>query len=460
MVPTNVHILNSFLQRHCEESRCSGRRSNLTKCGGTIRRYAVFVSLFILSASVPAAAQQSLDRIIAIVDREVITESDLNFTVQQLAVQNRLDPNSKELRARVLDGMINDKLVLAQAIEDSIEVTDEEVTERLEQQIGRMTYQVGGQQKLEEIYGMTVNRMKRDMQFRDLIRKQMLVQKIQNQRQMQLSVTRREVEEFFNTYKDSIPQVPTEYELSHIYLEPKPDSSVLKALVEKAQRIADSIKAGGDFAAFAKRYSSDGSADQGGDLGFARRGSFVKEFEEVAFTLNENEISKPVRTQFGYHIIQLVERRGDAVRTRHILFPVQMSQANDDSAIAQLQRIRTAALGGENFGVLARKHSEDNDTKDIGGDLGRVAADQLDPTFADFVTSARAGDISEPRRLAVQNKYGYHIIYVRSVTPAHTVSLNEDYKRLEQLALQFKLSTTYETWVEELRKTIYWEKKL
>ena len=418
--------------------------------------YFLFLSLVINCAW----SQQSLDKIIAIVDKEVITESDLNFTVQQLALQNRLDPKSKELRDRVLDGMINDKLVLAQAIEDSIVVSDDEVTDRLEQQIQRMTTQVGGQQKLEEVYGMTVNRMKRDFQFRELIRKQMLVQKIQQQRQTQMTISRREVEEFFATYKDSIPKVPTEYELSHIYIEPKPDSSILKLLVVKIQKIIDSIKAGGDFAEFAKRYSSDGSAAQGGDLGFARRGSFVKEFEEVAFTLSENEISKPVKTQFGYHIIQLVDRRGDAVRTRHILFPLEMSQANDDSTIAQLKRIRTAAINGESFGVLARKFSEDNDTKDIGGDLGKVAVDQLDPAYEEFVKGAKTGDISDPRKLTVQNKYGYHIVFVRSISAEHMINLNDDYKRLEQLALQFKLSNKYEQWVDELRRTIYWEKKL
>ena len=415
-----------------------------------------FASLLLVSA---AAAQQSLDRIIAVVDKEIITESDLNFSVQQVALSNRLDPNSKELRERVLEGMINDKLVLAQAIEDSVVVSDEEVTDRLEQQIQRLTYQVGSQQKLEEIYGMSVNRMKRDFQFRELIRKQMLVQKIQQQKQQQLTISRREVEEFYTTYKDSIPKVPKEFELSHIYIEPKPDSTVLALLVKKAQAIADSIKAGGDFAAFAKRYSSDGSAANGGDLGFARRGSFVKEFEEVAFTLNVNEVSKPVKTQFGYHVIQLVERRGDAVRTRHILFPVEVSSANDDSTIAKLKRIRTAALAGENFGVLARRFSEDADSKDIGGDLGRVSLDQLDPAYADFVTAAKPGEISEPRKLTVQNKYGYHIILVRSVTEEHEISLETDYKRLEQLALQFKMNTRYEQWVEGLRKTIYWERK-
>lgn len=415
---------------------------------------------FFVAFTVCLFGQTSLDRIIAIVDKEIITESDLMFTLQQIAMQNRLDPNSKDVRSRVLDGMINDKLVLAQAIEDSIIVSEEEITERLEQQITRLTYQVGSKEKLEEYYGMSIGRMKRDHQFRELIRKQMLVQKVQQQRQMQLSVSRREVEDFYKLYKDSIPLVPKEFELSHIYIEPKPDSSVLKSLVEKAQKIADSIKAGGDFADFARRYSSDGSAAQGGDLGFARRGSFVKEFEEIAFTLNENEISKPVKTQFGYHIVQLVERRGDAVRTRHILFPITMSSANDDSVVAQLKRLRTQALSGENFGVLARKFSEDTDTKDIGGDLGKISIDQLDPLYEDFVKSAKAGDISEPRKITVQNKYGYHIIYVRSIVPEHVISLETDYKRLEQLALQFKMGEKYEQWVDELRKNIYWEKKL
>lgn len=416
--------------------------------------------LLVTMLAAPLAAQTTLDKVVAVVDREVIMLSDLTFTVQQVALQNRLDPNSPELRARVLDGMINDKLVLAQAIEDSVVVSEEEVTDRLEQQIQRLTYQAGGQEQLEKVYGMTVSRMKRDYQFRELIRKQLLTQKVQQQRQASLSVSRREVEEFFRTYKDSIPMVPTEFTLSHIFLKPLPDSSVLQGIRNKAQAVADSIKAGGDFAAFAKRHSSDGSAANGGDLGFARRGSFVKEFEEVAFTLRENEVSKPVKTQFGFHVIQLMERRGDAVRTRHILFPIEMSKANDDSAVARLARIRAEALAGADFGVLARKHSEDPDTKDVGGDLGKVAADQLDPSYADFVTAAKGGDISEPRRVPFQNAYGYHIIYVRAVTPEHTVNLQDDYPRLEQLALQFKLSNQYQQWVEEMRKNIYWEKKL
>ena len=408
-----------------------------------------------------ATAQTTLDKIVAIVDKEIITLSDLNFTVQQVAIQNRLDPSSPELQNQVLDGMINDKLILAQAILDSVEVTDDEVTETLDQQIKQLVLRLGSEAKVEEAYGMSVARIKRDYQFREQIRKKLLVQKIQQQRQASLTISRREVEAFYEQYKDSIPKVPTEYELSHIYIEPKPDSSALQAVYNKALAVADSIRAGGDFADFAKRYSSDATASLGGDLGFARRGAFVKEYEEAAFTLKDSEISNPIRTQFGYHIIQLLERRGDAVHTRHILFSITLSQANDDSAIAKLNRIRDRALAGENFGVLARKYSEDNDTKDVGGDLGRVSVDQLDPSYSDFVKSAKAGDISEPHKILVAgNKYGYHIILVRSVTPEHFINMQQDYKRLEQLALQFKLQKNYEEWIDTLRKTIYWEKKL
>ncbi|MDD8017256.1 MAG: peptidylprolyl isomerase [Bacteroidota bacterium] len=420
----------------------------------------MFYLLLFLAATPFITAQTTLDKIVAVVDREIITASDLNFSVQQIALQNKMDPTSKELRDRVLEGMINEKLVLAQAVEDSVTVTEEEVGERLEQQVNRLVYQAGSQEKLEELYGMNVNRMKRDFQFRELIRKQMLVQKIQQQRQASTTVSRREVEDFFTTYKDSIPKVPEEFELSHIYIAPKADSTALNKIYTKALAIAESIKAGGIFADFAKRYSSDGSASLGGDLGFARRGSFVKEFEEVAFSLDQGQISKPVKTQFGYHIIQMVERRGDAVHTRHILFPIEMSKANDDSVVALLQQIRTRAVAGESFGVLARKYSEDNDTKDIGGDLGKAATDQLDPSYLDFVTSAKAGAISEPRKITVGNKYGYHIILVRSVSPEHMINLQDDYKRLEQLALQFKMTNNYQAWVDKLRKTIYWEKKL
>jgi peptidyl-prolyl cis-trans isomerase SurA len=424
--------------------------------------YVVLLLLWAASASAQQTGQQQvLDKIVAIVDKEVITLSDLVFSVQQFAMQNKLDPKSPEVQSRVLDGMINDKLILAQALEDSVVVTDDEVSDRLERQLNMLIQRVGSKEKLEEMYGMPIARVKRDFQYREMIRKQLLVEKVQQTRNASLSVSRREVEQFFEQYRDSIPKVPTEYELSHIYLQPKPDSSVIHAAYVRALNLIDSLKHGVEFAALAKRYSVDpGSAAQGGDLGWVRRGSFVKEFEEATFALKDSEISKPVRSQFGYHIIQLLERRGESVHPRHILLPIELSPTNDDSTIAFLNRLRTLPDAKANFAVLAKKFSEDNDTKDIGGDLGKVSIDQIDPAYVDVVTAAKPGEITEPKKLTVGSKYGYHIIYVRSVVPEHVINLDTDYHRLEQLALQMKSAANYLKWVEEMRKNIYWEKKL
>jgi len=424
-----------------------------------INRIVIIIAFAVSLLASPAGAQTVIDRIVAIVGKEIITLSDLNLTIQSMALQNRIDPNQPGLRDKVLDGMINEKLILAQAILDSVVVTNDEVTERLDRQIKMLVQQAGSEQRLEEAYGMPVARMRRD--FRDLIRNQLLVEKVRQTRQQGISVTRREVEEFYDAHKDSLPTIPKEYELSHIYMKPKPDTNVVLAILKKATLVRDSILAGGDFAAFAKRYSSDpGSASAGGDLGWFRRGVFEKEFEEAAFALKDSEISQPVRTSYGYHIIQLVERRGESVHTRHILFTIQQSTADDDSTVAQLERLRSRALAGENFAALARQYSEDQETKDIGGDLGKVGVDQLEPTFLDVLKGMKAGEISEPVKVPVGNSYGYHIVWVRSISPEHAMNLQDDYRRLEQFALQFKVNEDFEKWVEGMKKNIYWEKKL
>jgi len=406
-----------------------------------------------------APGQTVIDKIVAIVGKEIITQSDLNLTIQSMAMQNKLDPDSPELRNRVLDGLINEKLILAQAIEDSVVVTNDEVTDRLDRQIKMLAQQAGSEQRLEEIYNMPISRMKRD--FRDLIRNQLMVEKVRQTRQASITVTRREVEQFFEAHKDSLPTIPKEYELSHIFIKPKPDTSVVEAVYTKALKVMDSLKAGGDFADFAKRYSSDpGSARGGGDLGWFRRGVFEKGFEESAFSLKDSEISKPVRTSYGYHIIQLIERRGESVHTRHILFSIQQSSADDDSTIALLNRLRDSALAGANFAALAGKYSEDPDSKDVGGDLGKIGIDQIEPSFLDILKNMKAGEISTPVKVPLGTSYGYHIIWVRSITPEHTLNLDQDYHRIERLTLQFKTEEDFQRWVDDMRKNIYWEKKL
>jgi peptidyl-prolyl cis-trans isomerase SurA len=404
------------------------------------------------------SAQTLLDRIIAVVDKEIITESELSERVSFLAMQNRLEADSPELRRQVLDGMVTEKLILAQAIIDSVEVTDDEVNRALDQQVQNFIRQIGSEQRVEQIYGKPISRIKRE--YRDEIRQQLLVQKVRQQREARLQVTRREVEEFYAAYRDSLPQVPEEFTVSHLFVVPQPDSNVERETRERLSAIRDSILAGGDFADFARRYSVDGTAAGGGDLGWARRGDYVREFEEAVFGLQPEQLSPVVKTQYGYHLVQLMERRGEQVRARHILLRIERGPESDSAAVGFLRMLRDSAVAGVPFAELARRHSQDEETRAQGGELGTLTADQFVPEFATTVMSLQTGEISQPSRANFGTTSGWHIVWLRQRTPAHAMTVETDYDRVAQVALFVKRNRLNAEWVEELRRTIYLDIRL
>lgn len=403
-------------------------------------------------------AQTRIDRIIAIVDKEIITESELTERVTLSALQNRLNPADSTLRKEVLDALIAEKLVLAQAYIDSIQVTDEEVTRQLDQQINALIQRAGSQERLEQVYGMPLARIKRES--REIMRKQMMVARVRQAKENTIQISRREVEDFFHAYKDSLPRIPEELELSHIFVVPKSDTVIEQQTRAFMAALLDSLRKGADFAAFARRYSQDGSAAAGGDLGWAKRGDYVREFEEVVFGLKENQISDIVKTQFGFHIIQLIERRGESVHARHILRQVEKGTASDSAAIVLLDSLRVRVQNGESFSELAKTYSEDQETKPLGGNLGRVSIDQLQEPLASIVKNMKEGEVSAPHRVPHGASYGYQIVMVRKRIPEHAPSLETDYRRIEQIALQFKKARISMEWIEELKKNIYWEVRM
>jgi peptidyl-prolyl cis-trans isomerase SurA len=418
-------------------------------------RWRIF--LFVLLAA--CAQAQVLDRIVAVVDREVILESELNAQVQFSVMNNRIDPATPGLREQVLESMINEKLIVAKAIEDSITVSEEEVRQQLDATIQQRVQQVGSEKRLEELYGMPISRIRRE--FRDEMRKSLLASRLQQQRFGITQVSRREVEEFYATYHDSLGTVPEEVELAHIYIEPKPSEAARQAARKKMESLVDSLNAGVDFAELATRHSQDpGSAGQGGDLGFVRRGLFLPEFESVVFSLAEHQRSGIVETKYGLHIIELLERRGESVRARHILLRVERTPADDDSTVAFLQSLRSRILAGEDFPALARRYSEDKETAPIGGSLGTVELSQIEKAFYPIVASLQQGDISEPVKLTSGSASGYHIVWMKKRTPEHQASLEQDFQRIETLALNFKRNRDYARWLQELRGSIYWESRL
>ena len=401
---------------------------------------------------------QTLDRIVATVDNDLILESELNAQVQFYALNNKVDPATPGLRAQVLQSMVNEKLVLAKAIEDSVTVTDDEVQQQMDAVIQQRIQQYGSEARLEEMYGMPLSRIKRE--FREDLRKNLLSQRLQQQHLGNTTIGRFEVEDFFRTYKDSLPRVPEECELSEIGIAPKVNDLAKAVTRTRLKAILDSVRNGADFSAMAKRYSQDpGSAPQGGDLGFVRRGMFVKDFETAVFAMSDSQISEIVETEHGLHIIQLVERRGDAVHARHILLRIERSKEGDDASIRLLDSLRTRALAGESFAELARKYSELRDNT-IGGNIGTAEIDQVNPSFRPAIDTLKEGNISAPVKVPENTGYKYYIVWLRKRTPPHSMSLEQDYHKVESIALNFKRTRDYGVWMDELKNQFYWQTRL
>jgi peptidyl-prolyl cis-trans isomerase SurA len=426
------------------------------------------LSAVLLAASVvPALSQtepqtqsksqaQPLDRIVAVVENDPILESELAAQIQFFVMNNKVDAKAPGIRAQVLQSMINEKLIVAKAIQDSVTVSDEEVQQQLETAIQQRIQQVGSEARLEEMYGMPLSRIKRE--YRDEMRKNLLAQKLQQQRFGSSQIGRFEVEEFFRTYKDSLPRVPAEVELAHIFIKPKFGEAERLAARTKMQSLLDSLAAGVDFAGLAQRHSDDpGSAPLGGNLGLVRRGQFVKEFESAVFSLAEGQTSGIVETELGMHIIQLVERRGDAVRARHILLRMQRTPVNDSTTVHLLDSLRLRLLAGDNMAELAKRYSEDKETNLVGGTLGSLELDQLDKNWYGTVAPLKAGEVSAPAQLPVGSSYGYHIVLMRKRVEPHEMTLEGDYHKLEQIALNYKRTKDYQTWLDGLRTQIYWK---
>ena len=419
------------------------------------------ILVFLMFATCSIYSQQVLDKIVAVVDNEIILQSELNFQVQTYAAQHKINPDQPGLKKQILNSMIDEKLVYAQAIFDSIEVSDDEVNQRVDYQINYFINQYGSRERLEQVYGMSMEKIKRELQGD--VRKNLMIQKLQQKKFKDVQVSRLEVEDFFNTYKDSLGVIPEKVQISHILKIPEASEATKEKYKKFAQAILDSIKAGADFATMAKKYSEDpASAKNGGDLGFVKRGVFYPEFEAAAFALKPGQLSDVVETPVGFHIIQLLEKRGESIHTRHILIKIKKGENADLKAIEFLSSIRDSIVNKNGtFEYYAKKYSDDKETAPFGGDLGTFYVSQLDKTLQETLSKMKVGDISFPKRIDLgRDNYGYHIVYLRKRIPQHKASLDEDYTELQKLADQNKKQKEYEEWIKELKKKIYWQVRL
>lgn len=414
--------------------------------------------LFIATSLYP---QQVIDRIVAVVDNEIILGTELEFQLNLLAAQRRIDPQNPEARQQVLNNLIDEKLVYAQALIDSVFATEEEVTRQIDYQIEMFIQQYGSKERLEQTYGMSIDRIKREL--RENVRKDIMVQKLQEKKFGFIESSRREVEAFFETYKDSLGVIPEKVKISHIFRNPQAAGNLKEKYRTFARNLLDSIKAGADFAELAKKYSDHTeSAKDGGDLGFVKKGFFFPEYEAAAFALDINQISDIVESPAGFHIIQLLEKRGESVRTRQILIKIKADEQTDLQTIEFLTELRDSIIReGRSFYDMAKQYSDDKETAPFGGVLGTFYMEQLDKNLLDITSKLKEGEISFPKRVNVTSTtYGYHIVFLEKRIPQHKPNLEMDYTDLKKLSDEFKKQKLYAEWIKELRTKIYWEIKI
>ncbi len=407
--------------------------------------------LFVL----PLSAQQLVDGIAAIVGKEIILKSEIDQHVQNFIIQNRIDVQSNpaiinDLKKQTLQRLIEQKLMLTKAEEDTITVEDELLDKQVEQRIRIMVNQVGSEDKLEAMFGSSLKKIRKDT--REIIKEQMLVEKTRAMHFQGLKVSRREVEKFYKTYKDSLPTQKEMVTIGHILKLIRPSEEAQMKAYKKAEDILKQLKDGADFAELAKKYSEDpASAKRGGDLGYTSRGDFVPEFEAVAYSLKKGEISDIVQTQFGFHIIQLIDRKGEKVRTRHILIQAMPTEEDEKRVVNELKEIRRRILNGEDFSELALEYSDDENVKDDKGILGTFEIDKMVlPQFREQIKKLKPGEVSEP----FKTDFGYHIVYLKDRKEEHRYTLEDDWQQIEQFAMNHKMEQEYGKWIEELKKEV------
>ncbi|MFM8281856.1 MAG: peptidylprolyl isomerase [Bacteroidota bacterium] len=414
----------------------------------------LFIVPFITS---PAIGQQSqvLDKIVATIGREIVLQSDIEGRIAMFMQQNpKVNPNDPALRKQVLEALISERLMVTKAVEDSITVQEEEINQSLDFMMQNMLQTYGSEKRVEDLYGMSISRIRKN--YREEVRKQLLVERLQQQRFMNVKCSNREVEDFFQQYRDSIRPIPASAELAHIVKQVKPSADAKDEVKRLALHIRDSLVKGADFAEMAKRHSGDpGSAASGGDLGWVDKGKLVSEYERAAYELQSGEYSQPIETPFGFHIIQTIEKRKDAIHTKHIL--LKLGGSNDDKKRVEqiLSDLKDRCSKGESFEELAKQYSDEKETQGFGGSMGTIELTRLPAELKSVIESLPENGVSQPLPyMSDPTKPAMHIILKKKVIAEHTPTLANDYKKLEQMAVQYKQAKLMETFLKELRTMI------
>lgn len=432
-----------------------------------MKRNWIIIALMMLAMPMMAQNRQPqvVDKVVAVVGKNIILQSDIENQYIQYRLQGLVEGTGKEIRARILEDLLLQKLMLNQAEMDSITVTDEQVEADMEQLIRKFINRIGSQEKLEEQFGKSIAEIKDEV--RQARKDQMLQEQVQAKIMGNVQVTPQEVKNFFHDIpKDSLPTISPNYEIVQIVKRPPVSIDEKLQVKDRLYQIRKRILEGeSSFATMAVLYSEDpASARQSGELGFASKGVYATEFENVAFNLRDGEISDVVETQFGFHIIQLIERKGETINCRHILLTAKVPVEALEKAQNQLDSVAQLIRNGDmSFEEACKKYSDD-DSRSNGGYLNNAATggnwlslqdlQELEESYYEYknlafvINRLEVGQVSDPMPMTTnENNDAFRIIMVKRKTEAHRANLKDDYNLIQNWALGQKRQQAIGKWV-------------
>jgi peptidyl-prolyl cis-trans isomerase SurA len=419
------------------------------------KAHLLYINFFILLSVLASAQPQTVDGVAAIVGGDVILKSDID---EQYDVFNRQNFGKPVSYCEVFEELLFQKLLIHHAAIDSISIGEEEVEANMDRRIQQLIMQMGDQKKLEDFYEKSVVEIKEDM--RTLIKEQLTAQRMQMTVVEGIEVTPSEVREYYeNLPADSIPLISAEVELSQIVKFPELSDEAEQEVIAKLKELKGRIENGTSFSSMAILYSEDpGSNKKGGEYQGIQRGVFVKEFEAVAFNLRKGEISDPFKTEFGYHIVQLLEKRGEELDLRHILIKPKLTQENLQEAKNFLDSVSVAITNGEmTFEEASRRFSDDEQTRFNGGQMSnfqsgnnKFEVSQLDRGLFALISSLEDDEISEASFYRTEDqREAFRIVRLDANYEPHKANLDLDFTRIKGFALQQKQAKTVEDWKNE-----------
>lgn len=433
-----------------------------------MKRIYTILSLLILATSISAQekSKTEIDGIIAVVADEIILRSELEEQYTQYA-RSGVEIN-EDSRCFIFEELLFQKLLLNQAELDSVVVDETQIQSELDRRINYFVQQVGSIEKLEEFYGKSIRSIKSE--FYDLIKDQLTVQQMKAQVAGNITVSPKDVREFYNSIpEDSLPFINAEVEVAHIVIDPQVSQAEKDLAKSKVEGFRQRILNGEDFGTIAYLYSEDpGSAQQNGELGFMTRGMLVPEFAAVAFTLQPGQVSEIVETEFGFHLIQVIEKKGQEVNARHILVKPKISTKDLVYSKSKLDSIRQQIVNVDSisFEEMAEKYSTDKETKLNGGKLINPASgetryemnqlSQVDPGLFFVLDKMQVGEVSEP--VVYQKRDGskaYRLVKLLLVTEPHRANLKDDYQRIQVAAKGEREDELLKEWIANKIKGTY-----